>query len=96
MTSGGSSGGSATALGLATGPWSVGTDGGGSVRIPAAFTGTVAMKSTYGLVLMFPASPFGTLAHAGPMTRTVTDAAALLDVIVGHYPRSSHVALLRP
>ena len=83
LTSGGSSGGSATAVGLGMGPWSVGTDGGGSVRIPAAFTGTVALKPTYGLVPLFPASPFGTLSHAGPMTRTVTDAAALLDVIVG-------------
>ncbi|HZI96108.1 MAG TPA: amidase [Actinomycetales bacterium] len=83
LTSGGSSGGSATAVGLGMGTWSVGTDGGGSVRIPAAFTGTVALKPTYGLVPMFPASPFGTLAHAGPMTRTVTDAAAMLDVLVG-------------
>lgn len=83
LTSGGSSGGSATAVGLGMGPWSVGTDGGGSVRIPAAFTGTVALKPTYGLVPMFPASPFGTLAHAGPMTRTVADSALLLDVITG-------------
>jgi aspartyl-tRNA(Asn)/glutamyl-tRNA(Gln) amidotransferase subunit A len=83
MTSGGSSGGSATAVGLGMGAWSVGTDGGGSVRIPAAFTGTVAIKPTYGLVPMWPASPFGTLAHAGPMTRTVTDAALMLDIITG-------------
>ena len=83
LTSGGSSGGSATAVGLGMGPWSVGTDGGGSVRIPASFTGTVALKPTYGLVPMFPASPFGTLAHAGPMTRTVSDTALLLDVIAG-------------
>jgi aspartyl-tRNA(Asn)/glutamyl-tRNA(Gln) amidotransferase subunit A len=83
LTAGGSSGGSATAVGLGMGAWSVGTDGGGSVRIPAAFTGTVAIKPTYGLVPMFPASPFGTLAHAGPMTRTVTDAALLLDIISG-------------
>lgn len=83
LTSGGSSGGSAAAVGSGMGPWSVGTDGGGSVRIPAAFTGTVAIKPTYGLVPMFPASPFGTLAHAGPMTRTVADAALLLDIITG-------------
>ena len=83
LTSGGSSGGSATAVGLGMGPWSVGTDGGGSVRIPASFTGTVALKPTYGLVPMFPASPFGTLAHAGPMTRTVSDTALLMDVIAG-------------
>lgn len=83
LTSGGSSGGSATAVGLGMGTWSIGTDGGGSVRIPASFTGTVALKPTYGLVPHYPASPFGTLAHAGPMTRSVTDAAALLDVLVG-------------
>lgn len=82
-TSGGSSGGSATAVGLGMGAWSVGTDGGGSVRIPAAFTGTVALKPTYGLIPLFPPSAFGTLSHAGPMTRTVRDNAALLDVISG-------------
>jgi aspartyl-tRNA(Asn)/glutamyl-tRNA(Gln) amidotransferase subunit A len=82
-TSGGSSGGSATAVGLGMGAWSVGTDGGGSVRIPAAFTGTVALKPTYGLIPLFPPSAFGTLSHAGPMTRTVRDNAALLDIISG-------------
>ncbi|WP_448505426.1 amidase [Mycolicibacterium thermoresistibile] len=82
-TAGGSSGGSAAAVGLGMGAWSVGTDAGGSVRIPAAFTGTVALKPTYGLVAHYPPSPFGTLAHVGPMTRTVADTAALLDVITG-------------
>ena len=53
------------------------------MRIPAGFTGTVALKPTYGLVPMYPPSPFGTLSHIGPMTRTVRDAAALLDVIKG-------------
>jgi aspartyl-tRNA(Asn)/glutamyl-tRNA(Gln) amidotransferase subunit A len=86
-TSGGSSGGSAVAVGLGMGAWSVGTDGGGSVRIPAAFTGTVALKPTYGLIPLYPPSPFGTLSHAGPMTRTVRDTAALLDVITGFDPR---------
>ncbi|WP_432892034.1 amidase [Kribbella sp. CA-245084] len=86
-TSGGSSGGSATAVGLGMGVWSLGTDGGGSVRIPAAFTGTVALKPTYGLIPLFPPSAFGTLSHAGPMTRTVRDAAALLDVVTGYDPR---------
>ncbi|WP_300344500.1 amidase [Nesterenkonia sp.] len=80
---GGSSGGSAAAVGAGMGPWSVGTDGGGSVRIPASFTGTVAIKATYGTVPMYPSSPFGTLAHAGPMTRTVEDTALLLDIISG-------------
>lgn len=82
-TPGGSSGGSAAAVALGMGPLSIGTDGGGSVRIPAAFTGTVAMKPTYGRVPHWPSSPFGTLAHAGPMARTVADTALLLDVISG-------------
>lgn len=82
-TPGGSSGGSAAAVALGMGPLSIGTDGGGSVRIPASFTGTVAMKPTYGRVPHWPASPFGTLAHAGPMARTVADTALLLDVITG-------------
>jgi aspartyl-tRNA(Asn)/glutamyl-tRNA(Gln) amidotransferase subunit A len=86
-TSGGSSGGSATAVGLGMGAWSIGTDGGGSVRIPAAFTGTVALKPTYGLVPLFPASAFGSLSHAGPMTRTVRDNAAMLDVVSGYDAR---------
>jgi aspartyl-tRNA(Asn)/glutamyl-tRNA(Gln) amidotransferase subunit A len=83
LTSGGSSGGSATAVGLGMGTWSVGTDGGGSVRIPASFTGTTALKPTYGLIPHYPASPFGTLSHAGPMTRSVRDAAAMLDLLTG-------------
>lgn len=82
-TPGGSSGGAAAAVASGMGAWAVGTDGGGSVRIPASFTGTVALKPTYGTVPMYPSSPFGTLAHAGPMARTVTDAAMLLDVISG-------------
>ncbi|ART71918.1 amidase [Mycobacterium dioxanotrophicus] len=86
-TAGGSSGGSAAAVGLGMGVWSVGTDGGGSVRIPAAFTGTVALKPTYGLIPLYPPSPFGTLSHAGPMARTVADVAALLDVVTGFDPR---------
>ncbi|QDP97197.1 amidase [Microlunatus elymi] len=84
---GGSSGGSAAAVGLGMGTVSIGTDGGGSVRIPASFTGTTAMKPTYGLIPLYPPSPFGTLSHAGPMTRTVADAALLLDVITGFDPR---------
>ncbi|MBO0810886.1 MAG: amidase [Microlunatus sp.] len=83
LHAGGSSGGSATAVGLGMGAVSIGTDGGGSVRIPAAFTGTTALKPTYGLVPLYPPSPFGTLSHAGPMTRTVADAALMLDVITG-------------
>lgn len=93
-TPGGSSGGSAVAVACGMGPWAIGTDGGGSVRIPASFTGIVALKPTYGLIPLHPASPYGTLAHAGPMTRTVRDAAVLLDVLAvpdsrdwSHLPR---------
>ncbi|WP_051840894.1 amidase [Streptomyces sp. NRRL F-5126] len=82
-TSGGSSGGSAAAVALGLGPLSVGTDGGGSVRIPASFCGVFGFKPTYGRVPLYPASPFGTLAHAGPLARTVEDAALMMDVLCG-------------
>ncbi|MEU5241603.1 amidase [Streptomyces lydicus] len=82
-TSGGSSGGSAAAVALGAGPLSLGTDGGGSVRIPASFCGIFALKATYGRVPLYPASPFGTLAHVGPMTRNAADAALMMDVISG-------------
>ena len=87
LTAGGSSGGAATAVGLGMGAWSVGTDGGGSVRIPASFTGTVALKPTYGRIPLYPPSAYGTLSHAGPMTRTVADAALMMDVLTRPDPR---------
>jgi aspartyl-tRNA(Asn)/glutamyl-tRNA(Gln) amidotransferase subunit A len=82
-TPGGSSGGAAAAVAAGMGPLALGTDGGGSVRIPASFTGIFTLKPTYGMIPHYPASPFGTLAHIGPMTWTVEDAALLLDVITG-------------
>lgn len=86
-TSGGSSGGSAAALAAGLGPLSVGTDGGGSIRIPAAFCGIVGFKATLGRVPMYPPSPFAPVAHVGPMTRTVEDCALLLDVLSGYDSR---------
>ena len=80
-TPGGSSGGSAAALAARFAPLALGTDGGGSIRIPAHFTGTFGLKPSFGRVPAWPLSLFGTLAHVGPMARTVRDAALLLDVI---------------
>jgi aspartyl-tRNA(Asn)/glutamyl-tRNA(Gln) amidotransferase subunit A len=82
-TPGGSSGGAAAAVAAGMAPLALGTDGGGSVRIPASFTGTFTIKPTHGLVPHYPASAFGTLSHTGPITRTVTDAALMLDVLTG-------------
>lgn len=81
LTPGGSSGGSAVAVATGMGDLSVGTDGGGSVRIPASFCGIVGFKPTGGRIPLYPASPFGPLAHAGPMARSVDDVALLLDVL---------------
>ncbi|OHV04754.1 amidase [Mycobacterium talmoniae] len=80
-TAGGSSGGSAAAVAAGMAPLSIGTDGGGSIRIPAAFCGVVGFKPTHGRVPMYPISPFGPLAHAGPISRTVEDTAMLMDII---------------
>jgi aspartyl-tRNA(Asn)/glutamyl-tRNA(Gln) amidotransferase subunit A len=81
MTTGGSSAGAVAATVLRMGALHLGTDGGGSIRIPAAFTGCFGIKPTRARVPAFPAAPLGTLAHVGPLTRTVADAALTLTVI---------------
>jgi aspartyl-tRNA(Asn)/glutamyl-tRNA(Gln) amidotransferase subunit A len=81
MTPGGSSGGAAVAAATGMGALHIGTDGGGSIRIPASFTGIVGFKQSFGRVPAHPLSPFGTLAHLGPMTRTVADTALMLSVL---------------
>ena len=82
-TAGGSSGGSAAAAMARCGPLHQGSDGAGSVRIPAGFCGAVGLKPTYGLIAQYPASAVETVSHIGPITRTVPDCALMLDVMAG-------------
>jgi aspartyl-tRNA(Asn)/glutamyl-tRNA(Gln) amidotransferase subunit A len=81
LTPGGSSGGAAVAAATGAGALHLGTDGGGSIRIPSAFTGIVGHKPTFSRVPAYPASAFGTVAHIGPMARTVGDARLMLQVM---------------
>lgn len=80
-TPGGSSGGAAAAVAAGMGPLAIGTDGAGSVRIPAAFCGNVGFKPSFGRVPAYPLSPFGTVAHLGPHTMSVRDAALMMNVL---------------
>ena len=80
-TSGGSSGGAAVAAALGLGTLHIGTDGGGSIRIPSAFCGVFGLKPTHGRVPVYPPSTFGTLSHVGPMARTAEDAAYMLQAL---------------
>jgi aspartyl-tRNA(Asn)/glutamyl-tRNA(Gln) amidotransferase subunit A len=89
-TPGGSSGGAAVAAALGMGALHIGTDGGGSIRIPASFTGIYGLKASYGRVPAYPASPFNSVAHVGPMTRTVADAALMLNVLAEPDPRDAN------
>jgi len=87
LTPGGSSGGAAVAAALGMGWMHVATDGGGSIRIPAAFCGLFGFKPTWGIVPVHPHSPALTLWHQGPISRNVTDAALMLSVITRPDPR---------
>jgi len=82
-TSGGSSGGAAVAAATGAGALHLGTDGGGSIRIPASFCGIVGLKPSFGRVPAYPASAYGTVAHIGPMARTVEDVALMLNAMGG-------------
>lgn len=82
-TPGGSSGGAAAAVATGLAPLAIGTDGGGSIRIPGSFCGVFGLKPTYGMVPVYPAPATGTLSHLGPITRTVRDAALMLQLMAG-------------
>lgn len=82
-TPGGSSGGASAQVAAGMGPLAIGTDGAGSVRIPCSFTGLFGIKPSVGRVPVYPTSATGDLSHVGPMTRTVADAALLLNVMAG-------------
>ena len=87
LTPGGSSGGAAVAAACGAGVLHLGTDGGGSIRIPAAFCGVAGLKPTFGRVPAHPLSSFGTIAHLGPIARDPTDLALMLDVLSGRDSR---------
>jgi aspartyl-tRNA(Asn)/glutamyl-tRNA(Gln) amidotransferase subunit A len=90
-TVGGSSGGAGAAAAAGYGPLHVGTDGGGSIRIPSACCGIVGMKATLGLVPHDQApEAFANLSYIGPMTRSVADAALMLDVMAGPHAADPH------
>lgn len=89
-TPGGSSGGAAAALALGFGPLAVGSDGAGSLRIPASSTNTFALKPGFGRVPTLPHGADMPLSVVGPMARTVGDAAAMLAVMCGPEPRDPY------
>jgi aspartyl-tRNA(Asn)/glutamyl-tRNA(Gln) amidotransferase subunit A len=86
-TCGGSSGGAGAAVAAGMGPLAVGTDEGGSIRIPASFCGVVGLKSTFGLIPRVPLGVAELLTHLGPLTRTVADAALFLAATAGRDDR---------
>jgi aspartyl-tRNA(Asn)/glutamyl-tRNA(Gln) amidotransferase subunit A len=86
-TAGGSSGGTAAAIAAGFGPIGIGTDGGGSIRLPSSFTGLAGLKATFGRVAAWPPSLTGELANTGPMARTPLDVALMMNAIAWPDPR---------
>jgi aspartyl-tRNA(Asn)/glutamyl-tRNA(Gln) amidotransferase subunit A len=99
LSAGGSSAGAAAAVATGMGPIAIGSDGGGSIRLPAAFCGVFGFKPSMGRVPLYPScrdeclpglSSWETLEHIGPLTRTVADAALAMSVMAGPDPRDRH------
>ncbi len=91
MTPGGSSGGAGSAVAAGLGPMALGTDGGGSIRVPASFCGIYGLKPSFGRVPAYPRfRGWRGVSVTGPMTRTVRDAAAMLDAMAGPDDRDQH------
>lgn len=86
-TPGGSSAGAAASVAAGITPFALGTDGGGSIRIPCAFSGLAGLKGQFGRVPVWPTSATPTLAHVGPIARSMEDAALLFSAIAGHDER---------
>jgi aspartyl-tRNA(Asn)/glutamyl-tRNA(Gln) amidotransferase subunit A len=89
-TSGGSSAGAAVAAAAGIGVFNLGSDGAGSIRVPACFSGVFGIKPSFGLVPAYPPSPMGLLSHHGPITRAVADAAAMLNILARSDPRDPY------
>jgi aspartyl-tRNA(Asn)/glutamyl-tRNA(Gln) amidotransferase subunit A len=88
-TPGGSSAGAAASVAAGVTPFAVGTDAAGSIRIPSAFTGLFGIKAQFGRVPIYPVAGTPTLAHVGPLSRTVRDSALLLQVMAGYDGRDA-------
>lgn len=86
-TTGGSSAGAAASVAAGVTPFALGTDGGGSIRIPSSFCGLFGIKAQFARVPIFPASATPTLGHVAPLARTVRDAALLLTAVSGYDAR---------
>ncbi|MHA2182837.1 MAG: amidase, partial [Promethearchaeota archaeon] len=90
--SGGSSGGAASSVASGLGPLALGSDGGGSIRVPSSLCGVYGLKPTFGRIPRYPTMgiTFWTMDHYGPITRNVKDAALMLDVMKGNHPSDNN------
>lgn len=87
FTPGGSSGGAGASIAVGCGPLALGSDGGGSIRVPSSFSGIFGLKPTFARVPMYPVGAHYTdMSHFGPMTRNVADAGLMLSVMQGRHP----------